>query len=55
MKEGNLLVLFILHVEISQTKTLFCCALGIVGKLLMSTGTPRWFHNVLKYGGEVIE
>jgi len=34
---------------------LSCCALGIVGKPLMSTGTPSWFHNVLKYGGEIIE
>jgi hypothetical protein len=51
MKEGNLFLLFILHPK----PRLSCCALGIVGKPLISTGLPSWFHNVLKYGGEVIE
>jgi len=42
---------FVCHVEIFQTS----CALGIIGKPLMSRGAPSWFHNILTYGGEFIE
>jgi len=29
--------------------------LGIIGKPLMNVGASTWFHDVLKYNGEVIE
>jgi hypothetical protein len=32
-----------------------CCALDIIGKLLMSWGAPSPIHNVLTYSGEVIK
>jgi hypothetical protein len=44
-------VCFVCHVEFFQTS----CALGIIGKPLMSRGAPSWFHNILTYGGEFIE
>jgi hypothetical protein len=54
MKEGNLFLLFILHVEISQTKAFllrsWCC-----GEALDEYGSTKLVsYNVLKYG-EVIE
>jgi len=32
-----------------------CCTLGTVEKSSMSRGASSWFHNVLTYGGEVID
>jgi hypothetical protein len=55
MKEGTLFVSFILHVEISQTKTLLLRSWYCWEALDEYRYTPSWFHNVLKYGGEVIE
>jgi hypothetical protein len=37
---------FVCHIEILQTTVLPCHALNTSGKLLMSTGALRWFHNV---------
>jgi hypothetical protein len=53
MKDGSFFVLFVHHVEISQTINFSCHTFGMVG--LISKGAPNWFQNVSTCGGEVIE
>jgi len=43
------------HIEISQTRGASCCALGSVGKLLMSRGVLTWFETVSSYILEAID
>lgn len=43
------------HIEISQTRSALCCALGSVGKVLMSRGALTWFETVSSYIVEAID
>jgi hypothetical protein len=51
--ENQCVVLF--HIEISQTRSALCCALGSVGKVLMSRGALTWFETVSSYIVEAID
>ncbi len=54
IEEGSLFC-YVSHVEISQTNPPLHCALNMIGKLSISKGAWRWFHNVQAYGATFIE
>ncbi len=41
---------FVCNIGISKITAPICCALGNVGKPLMSIGAASWYHNILGYG-----
>ncbi len=45
IEEGSLFC-YVSLVETSQIATPLHCALSTIGKLLVSRGAWRWFHNV---------
>jgi len=55
MKKDSLFVLFVCHIEISQTIAPLVALFWYHCKALMSRGALNWFHNVSTYNGEVIE
>lgn len=55
IKEGNFLVFFDCHIEISQATVPLAMVLVHHWKAPMSRGALSWFHNVSTSSGEVIE
>jgi len=53
IEEGSLFC-YVSGVEISQIATPPHCALSTIGKLSVSRGAWRWFHNVQTYGATFI-